>query len=64
MGNNCSIQDVSQKGIYLKGNFLLIVLPKMISNVLYKLDAEEDQIGDIWLIRDEELKQYAQNLQV
>ncbi len=46
-------KDIPIKGIYLKGNFLFDqAKPIEFRNVLSSLDAKEDEIGDIWLIRD------------
>ena len=48
-----SYPDIPIKGIYLKGNFLFDRAKQNdFRNFLYKLDAKEDEIGDIWLIRD------------
>ena len=45
--------DIPIKGIYLKGNFLFDrANPKEFRDVLHELEAEADEIGDIWLIRD------------
>ena len=52
-GKIFSNQDVPLKGIYLKGNFLFDrATQNDFKNVLLKLYAKKDQIGDIWLIRD------------
>ncbi len=46
-------QDIPIKGIYLKGNFLFDRAKQNdFRNVLHKLDAQADEIGDIWLVRD------------
>ena len=51
--NDSSDQEIPLKGIYLKGNFLFDRAKKNdFRNVLKKLDTQEDDIGDIWLIRD------------
>ena len=45
--------DIPIKGIYIKGNFLFDRAKQNdFRNVLHELHAQEDQIGDIWLIRD------------
>ena len=45
--------DIPIKGIYLKGNFLFDRASQNdFRNVLQELDVQEDEIGDIWLIRD------------
>ena len=45
--------DIPIKGIYLKGNFLFDRAKQNdFRDFLHELDAQEDQIGDIWLIRD------------
>ncbi len=52
---NFSFQDIDIpiKGIYLKGNFLFDrAKPNDFRNLLHELDAQEGEIGDIWLIRD------------
>jgi len=41
------------KGIFLKGNFLFDRAKQIdFRDVLYELDVQADEIGDIWLIRD------------
>ena len=48
-----SYTDIPIKGIYLKGNFLFDRAKQNdFRDVLHKLDAQADEIGDIWLIRD------------
>ena len=45
--------DIPIKGIYLKGNFLFDQANQNdFREFLYELDAQADEIGDIWLIRD------------
>ena len=45
--------DIPIKGIYLKGNFLFDrAKPNDFRDVLYELEAQADEIGDIWLVRD------------
>jgi len=45
--------DIPIKGIYIKGNFLFDrATQNDFREVLHKLDAQADEIGDIWLIRD------------
>ncbi|WP_269611236.1 photosystem II S4 domain protein [Prochlorococcus marinus] len=45
--------DIPIKGIYIKGNFLFDRAKQNdFRDVLYALHAQEDEIGDIWLIRD------------
>ncbi len=45
--------NIPIKGIYLKGNFLFDrAKPNDFRDVLHELDAQADEIGDIWLIRD------------
>lgn len=45
--------DIPIKGIYLKGNFLFDrANEKDFREVLHKLKAKTDELGDIWLIRD------------
>ncbi len=45
--------DIPIKGIYIKGNFLFDRAKQNdFRDVLYSLHAQEDEIGDIWLIRD------------
>ena len=52
-GMNSSYQDIPMKGIYLKGNFLFDRANQDdFRNVLYQLKAQENEIGDIWLVRD------------
>ncbi|MBW3042541.1 photosystem II S4 domain protein [Prochlorococcus marinus] len=51
--NNSSPTDIPIKGIYIKGNFLFDrAKPNDFRNVLKELGLDEDEIGDIWLIRD------------
>ncbi len=48
-----SYSDIPIKGIYLKGNFLFDrAKPDDFRDILYGLDVQEGEIGDIWLIRD------------
>ncbi len=50
---NSSYTDVPMKGIYLKGNFLFDRAKQNdFRNVLHRLNAKANEIGDIWLIRD------------
>ena len=50
--NSTSI-DIPIKGIYIKGNFLFDrAKANDFRDVLHELHAEENEIGDIWLIRD------------
>ena len=50
---NFPSSDIPIKGIYLKGNFLFDRAKQNdFRDVLHKLDAKADEIGDIWLIRD------------
>ena len=50
---NSAYIDIPIKGIYLKGNFLFDRAKQNdFRDVLYELDAQENEIGDIWLIRD------------
>ena len=50
--NSMSI-DIPIKGIYIKGNFLFDrAKPNDFREVLHELDAQPDEIGDIWLTRD------------
>jgi len=50
--NSFSI-DIPIKGIYIKGNFLFDrAKTNDFREVLHKLHAQADEIGDIWLIRD------------
>jgi len=50
---NCPSPEIQIKGIYLKGNFLFDRAKQNdFRDVLHKLDAQADEIGDIWLIRD------------
>ncbi len=50
---NCSYSDIPLKGIYLKGNFLFDRAKQNdFRNVLLTLNVQEDEIGDIWVIRD------------
>ena len=45
--------DIPIKGIYLKGNFLFDrAKQNEFREVLHKLKAQADELGDIWLIRD------------
>ena len=45
--------DIPIKGIYLKGNFLFDRAKQNdFRDILHELDANADEIGDIWLIRD------------
>tara|TARA_Y100001968_G_scaffold15239_1_gene12297 strand:- start:427 stop:1215 length:789 start_codon:yes stop_codon:yes gene_type:complete len=45
--------NIPIKGIYLKGNFLFDrARQNEFRDFLHKLDAQADEIGDIWLIRD------------
>jgi len=45
--------DIPITGIYIKGNFLFDRAKKNdFRDVLHKLNAQADEIGDIWLIRD------------
>ena len=45
--------NIPIKGIYLKGNFLFDrANPRDFRDVLHELEAQADEIGDIWLIRD------------
>ena len=45
--------DIPIKGIYLKGNFLFDRAKQNdFLNVLHELNVQENEIGDIWLIRD------------
>ena len=45
--------NIPIKGIYLKGNFLFDRAKKKdFREVLHKLNAQADELGDIWLIRD------------
>ena len=45
--------DIPIKGIYIKGNFLFDRAKQNdFRELLYTLDAQSDDIGDIWLIRD------------
>ena len=45
--------DIPIKGIYLKGNFLFDrAKQKDFRDVLHELNAQANEIGDIWLIRD------------
>ena len=47
------LADVPIKGIHLKGNFLFDRANQNdFRDFLYQLDVQEDEIGDIWLIRD------------
>ena len=51
--HNTTYSDIPIKGIYLKGNFLFDRAKQSdFRNVLHEFDAKEDEIGDIWLIRD------------
>ena len=46
-------QEIPIRGIYLKGNFLFDrAKQNEFRDVLHKLDANAEEIGDIWLIRD------------
>jgi len=48
-----SYSDIPIKGIYLKGNFLFDRAKQNdFRNVLHELHVQENEIGDIWLIRD------------
>ena len=50
---NSVYPDIPIKGIYLKGNFLFDrAKPNEFRDVLHKLEAQMDEIGDIWLVRD------------
>ncbi len=50
---NLSYSDIPMQGIYLKGNFLFDRAQQNdFRNILHELDAERDEIGDVWLIRD------------
>ena len=50
---NYPSSDIPIKGIYLKGNFLFDRAKQNdFRDLLYQLDVEEGEIGDIWLIRD------------
>ncbi len=50
--NSTSI-NIPIKGVYIKGNFLFDRAKQNdFRNVLHELNAQKDQIGDIWLIRD------------
>ena len=52
-GINYDYPDIPIKGIYLKGNFLFDRAKQNdFRDVLHELDAQADEIGDIWLIRD------------
>ena len=52
-GRNPSYSDIPIKGIYLKGNFLFDRAKQNdFRNYLHALEAQPDEIGDIWLIRD------------
>ncbi len=45
--------DIPIKGIYIKGNFLFDRAKQNdFRDVLHELHAKEDEVGDIWLIRD------------
>tara|TARA_B100000965_G_C19552798_1_gene740808 strand:+ start:752 stop:1537 length:786 start_codon:yes stop_codon:yes gene_type:complete len=45
--------DIAIKGIYLKGNFLFDrAHQNEFRDFLHQLDAQADDIGDVWLIRD------------
>tara|TARA_B100000965_G_scaffold394831_1_gene407572 strand:- start:1107 stop:1895 length:789 start_codon:yes stop_codon:yes gene_type:complete len=46
-------KNIPLKGIYIKGNFLFDQAKQNdFRDVLHELDAQPDDIGDIWLIRD------------
>ena len=48
-----SYSEIPIKGIYLKGNFLFDrAKPNDFREALHKLNAQADELGDIWLIRD------------
>ncbi len=52
-GMNSNYQYIPIKGIYIKGNFLFDrAKPSDFRNALYELDAQANEIGDIWLVRD------------
>ncbi len=52
-GMNSHSLEIPIKGIYIKGNFLFDrATPNDFRDVLNELDAQENEIGDIWLIRD------------
>ncbi len=52
-GMHSTDHNIPIKGIYLKGNFLFDRAKKNdFRDVLQKLGAQKDEIGDIWLIRD------------
>ena len=45
--------DIPIKGVYIKGNFLFDRAKQNdFRDVLHELEAQKDEIGDIWLIRD------------
>ncbi len=50
---NYAYPDIPIKGIYIKGNFLFDRAKQNdFRDLLHKLDAQAEEIGDIWLIRD------------